>query len=191
MSEKLTTIKLCGELGKKFGKTHKFAVASVAEAVKAMTVILPGFQSELMTRKDRGMAYAVFIDKDNVGREEFANPVAGRTIKFVPILQGSKNGGILQIVLGIVLIVVGAFTSYAGGSALISMGISMVLGGVINLLSPQQNISSKNNPNNGTSYNFSGPINTAAQGNPVPLLYGRMIVGSAVISAGIYAEDKQ
>jgi predicted phage tail protein len=41
MSEKLTTIKLCGELGKKFGKTHKFAVASVAEAVKAMTVILP------------------------------------------------------------------------------------------------------------------------------------------------------
>jgi predicted phage tail protein len=144
-----------------------------------------------MTSKDRGMAYAVFIDKDNVGREEFANPVAGRTIKFVPILQGSKNGGILQIVLGIVLIVVGAFTSYAGGSALISMGISMVLGGVINLLSPQQNISSKNNPNNGTSYNFSGPINTAAQGNPVPLLYGRMIVGSAVISAGIYAEDKQ
>jgi predicted phage tail protein len=190
MSEKLTTIKLCGELGKKFGKVHKFAVASVAEAVKAMTVILPGFQAELMNSKDRGMAYAVFIDKDNVGREEFANPVAGRTIKFVPILRGSKSGGILQVVLGVVLIAISYFVPALAPYTL-PLGISMVLGGVINLLSPQQNISSKNNPNNGTSYNFSGPVNTSAQGNPVPLLYGRMIVGSAVISAGIFAEDKQ
>ncbi len=39
------------------------------------------------------------------------------------------------------------------------------------------------------SYTFNGPINTTAQGNPVPLGYGRMIVGSAVISAGITADD--
>ena len=29
-----------------------------------------------------------------------------------------------------------------------------------------------------------------AQGNPVPLLYGEMFVGSATISAGIYSEDQ-
>ncbi len=34
------------------------------------------------------------------------------------------------------------------------------------------------------------PVNTRAQGNPVPLLYGQMIVSSAVLSDGIYAEDK-
>lgn len=64
-------------------------------------------------------------------------------------------------------------------------------GGVIQMLSPQQKgISAKDNPDNGASYNFNGPVNTSAQGNPVPLLYGRMICGSAVISAGILADDK-
>jgi predicted phage tail protein len=43
---------------------------------------------------------------------------------------------------------------------------------------------------NKASYNFNGPINTTAQGNPVPLGYGRKIVGSAVVSAGIYSEDQ-
>ena len=45
-------------------------------------------------------------------------------------------------------------------------------------------------PDNGASYNFNGPVNTTAQGNPVPLLYGEMFVGSATISAGIYSEDQ-
>ena len=66
-------------------------------------------------------------------------------------------------------------------------GISMVLGGVVQLLSPQQTYDSaaSERPENRPSYNFNGPVNTTAQGHPVPLCYGRMIVGSAVISAGI------
>jgi predicted phage tail protein len=71
------------------------------------------------------------------------------------------------------------------------MGVSMAMGGVVQLLSPQQRgLSTRDSPDNGASYSFNGPVNTSAQGNPVPVLYGRMIVGSAVISAGIYAEDQ-
>jgi len=71
------------------------------------------------------------------------------------------------------------------------VGIAMVMGGVVQMLSPQQRgLSAKDNPDNGASYNFNGAVNTSAQGNPVPVLYGRMIVGSSVISAGIYAEDQ-
>ena len=33
--------------------------------------------------------------------------------------------------------------------------------------------------------------NTAAQGYPVPVLYGRRRIGGAIISAGIYIEDQQ
>ena len=74
---------------------------------------------------------------------------------------------------------------------MLSMGVSMALGGVSQMLSPQQRgLSANDGPDNGASYNFNGPVNTSAQGNPVPVLYGRMIVGSAVISAGIYAEDQ-
>ena len=51
-------------------------------------------------------------------------------------------------------------------------------------------MSAKDGPNNGASYNFNGPVNTTAQGNPVPLLYGELFVGSSTISAGIYSEDQ-
>ena len=44
---------------------------------------------------------------------------------------------------------------------------------------------------NRASYAFGGVTNTAAQGYPVPLLYGRRRIGGAIISAGIYVEDQQ
>jgi predicted phage tail protein len=65
----------------------------------------------------------------------------------------------------------------------------MIIGGVIQLLTPVPKGSAANTAANAPSYVFNGAVNTQAQGNPVPLLYGRMIVGSAVISAGISAED--
>lgn len=43
---------------------------------------------------------------------------------------------------------------------------------------------------NSASYNFSGAVNTTIQGSAVPVMYGRMFVGSAVIAAGIVAEDQ-
>lgn len=67
-----------------------------------------------------------------------------------------------------------------------------MLAGVAQLLSPQKvGLSTTDGPNNGASYNFNGPVNTTAQGNPVPLLYGELIIGSATVSAGIYSQDQQ
>ena len=42
-------------------------------------------------------------------------------------------------------------------------------------------------PDNKPSYAFDGPLNTTAQGNPVPLAYGKILAGSQVISAGLEA----
>jgi predicted phage tail protein len=44
-------------------------------------------------------------------------------------------------------------------------------------------------PENKPSFLFDGPVNTIAQGHPVPVGYGEMYVGSAVISAGIVTEE--
>ena len=44
-------------------------------------------------------------------------------------------------------------------------------------------------PENQPSYAFGGAVNTTAQGQPVPIGYGRMIIGGAVISAGITTEE--
>ena len=59
------------------------------------------------------------------------------------------------------------------------------------MLSPQaKGLGTQDSPNNRPSYSFNGAVNTSVQGGCVGLLYGRMIVGSSVISAGIYSQDQ-
>lgn len=203
MSEKLRDVRLYGKLGAQFGRVHRLAVANTAEAIRALCVVLPGFEQALASSEERGIRYACFLGKRNIGEDEIRVPPGDDVIRIAPILAGAKQGGLFQTLLGAALIVAAFYFPPAAGLAtlgtpgaivapmMLSMGVSMALGGVSQMLSPQQRgLSAKDGPDNGASYNFNGPVNTSAQGNPVPVLYGRMIVGSAVISAGIYAEDQ-
>ncbi len=115
-------------------------------------------------------------------------------IRIAPILMGSKNQGVFNIILGAVLIVAGTLLApYTGGAStfLVKLGWGLVIGGVMQLLAPApKGRSPRDRPDNQPSHTFDGPINTQAQGHPVPVLYGELIVGSAVISAGINAVDQ-
>ena len=75
------------------------------------------------------------------------------------------------------------------GVAVLGAGLSMAIGGVMQLLMPTKKHNDYDRPENQPSYVFNGAVNTQAQGNPVPVLYGELIIGSAVISAGIHVED--
>lgn len=202
MSDQLRTVRLYGSLGAKFGRVHRLAVSTIAEAVHALSMIVPGFEQELLAGDGRGVRYACFVGKHNLSEEEISAHSAGEgEFRIAPIIAGSKRG-LFQVVLGAALVgltlwnpagvagvnLIGGAT--VGGIAG-SMGIALMMGGVNQMLTPmQKGLSTKDRPENGTSYNFNGVVNTLAQGRHVPVLYGRMIVGSATASAGIYAEDQ-
>jgi predicted phage tail protein len=190
VSAKVRTIKLYGVAGARFGRVHRLAVASTREAVRALCVTVPGFEKFMMNAKDNGLTFAVFSGRKNLAEDDLQHPVGEDEIRIAPILVGSKKAGLFQTILGAALVVVGVFTSAYGGSTLIGLGASMMLGGVMQMLSPQTSGLAGAGPNNGTSYYFNGPVNSAAQGEPVPLVYGRMTVGSKVISSGIFAQDQ-
>jgi predicted phage tail protein len=64
------------------------------------------------------------------------------------------------------------------------IGLSLVLGGVAQLLTPTPKLSQdEGDPRK--SFSFSGIQNTNRAGVPVPVVYGETLVGSVVISAGI------
>jgi predicted phage tail protein len=65
----------------------------------------------------------------------------------------------------------------------------LILGGVVKALTPSQKGGSGSNAQNEPSYHFNGPSNTSTQGSAVPVVYGRMIVGSMVISQGMSSEE--
>lgn len=210
MAERIRTIRLYGELGRLFGRVHHLAVHSSAEAVRALGVLFPGFNEYLASSKDKGLAFAVFYGKRNISRDELADPPGAADIRIAPIVQGSKSGGGLQIVLGIALIAAatiatggvaglasasawgGAFTAGGLAGATAMVGLSLAIGGIAQMITgTQAQIDSSESADNRPSYNFSGIKNTITQGNPVPLCYGEMTSGSAQLSLGIYAEDQQ
>ncbi|MCH4196654.1 MAG: tail assembly protein [Serratia liquefaciens] len=192
-------IRLYGVLGEKFGRVHRFAVDCPQEAIKALCVNYPDLQKFLLESKDRGLTFAVFEGKRNLARDDLSFPSNGDDIRIAPVIVGSKKAGIFQTILGAVLVVAGAvITAMSGGTAtpltssMMMSGAAMMLGGVIQMLSPMQGgLASRQDPDNKPSYAFGGPVNTIAQGNPVPILYGKRRIGGAIISAGIYAEDQQ
>ncbi|QLR43679.1 tail assembly protein [Enterobacter sp. RHBSTW-00994] len=192
MQEVMTQIKLSGVLGKTFGKTHHRLISTPHEACRALAATISGFGQFMNTSKHRGLTYAVFRGKKNIGEDDLGFPVTGDVIRIVPVIIGSKKAGLLQTILGAVLVVVGTITSPYGGGVLIAPGVALMAGGVIQMLSPQPaGLASKQSADNKASYAFGGVTNTAAQGNPVPLLYGKRLIGGAIISAGIYVEDQQ
>ncbi|EHF8259008.1 tail assembly protein [Enterobacter roggenkampii] len=192
MQEVMTRIELSGILGKTYGKVHHCLVRTTAEAINALAKTINGFEKFLNTSKARGLTYAVYRDKKNIGVDDLGFPVSGEVIRIVPVVIGSKKAGLLQTILGAVLVVVGVVTSAYGGAPLIGAGIGMMAGGIVQMLSPQPTgLASKQSADNRASYAFGGVTNTAAQGYPVPLLYGRRRIGGAIISAGIYVEDQQ
>ncbi len=199
-AEVMTTIKLSGSLASLFGREHQRLIGPTREAFRALSATIPGFEKFMNTSKARGLTFAVFVDKNNVTQDDLDFPNGGRTIRIVPIIMGSKRAGVLQTILGAVLVVVGVLGSTIGqawgggvwGPAAWKIGAAMMVGGVVQMLSPQPaGLASKQDAANQASYAFGGVTNTVAQGYPVPLLYGKRLIGGAIISAGIYVEDQQ
>ncbi|BCQ70139.1 tail assembly protein [Pseudomonas sp. Eqa60] len=185
-AEKMQTILLSGSLAKLFGRRHRVVTRGGWRDIMGYFKQFPGFEEHMAESSSKGLRYAVFNGKENISQSDLEKPTGRDVIRIVPVITGSKRAGILQTIVGAVLLVASIW--FPG---LAPAGIAMVAGGVIQMLSPQaKGLGTQDTPNNRPSYSFNGAVNTSVQGNPVPLLYGRMIVGSAVISAGIYSEDQ-
>lgn len=200
----MKTVMLYGFLGRKFGRVHRYDVKTPAEAVRALSVTLKGFRKTLVD----GGAYRVLIGgKQELERAQLRDPSSDReTIRLVPVVSGAGRG-LGQIILGAAIIGAAFFTGGASiaaggfmsagitttfwGGIAVGIGSSLVLGGVSQMLfSPKQTSGTVDRAENKPSYTFDGAVNTAAQGNPVPVFYGGpLIIGSQVISAGLSVEQ--
>lgn len=189
-------IRLYGHLGQRFGRQHRLDVRSPAEAIRALCANFAGFAQAVADGQWR-----VLVGGKAQSLDQMHDPLAA-DISIVPAVAGA--GGFGKVVLGAALIAFSVmnptfgllpFTSgpLAGmsiGSIAGNIGLSLALGGVSQMLfkPPKPPKLPAERPENMPSYAFNGVVNTTAQGNPVPVCYGRMRVGSQVISAGLHSE---
>lgn len=190
----MKTIRVFGDLAKKLGqRVFKAEVNSIAEAIRFLVTNFPFLETYMLDRD-----YCVFAGTLNVGPEHLHYPVSvNEDILICPVIAGA--GAIGRIIAGIGLlalsfIVPGSFVLFGVGVAGLfgSIGAALVLGGLAQLLAPTPTF---DNPLKDKEveelkgYNFSGIQNTSNQGVVMPVVYGEIVTGSIVVSAGIDIED--
>ena len=200
----LRKIKLYGELAKFLGeKSLEAEVNNAAQAIRFLVVNFPKLEKHMADRY-----YRVLVDKWELDEKELHYPSGASDIKIVPVVGGA-GGNTGQILLGAALIGVSFMFPGAGifgkagaeltggivtgtmakiGTITSVIGASLVLNGIATMLAPVETIPEENQDPR-RSFNFSGIQNTTRAGVAVPVIYGRTMTGSVVVSANITNEQ--
>ena len=202
----------------------EFDVTTPAQAIKALCVNFPGLEKWLIDSEKDGVGYRVAISKEKVTEENvdpLFMPFSDREVfSITPVIAGAGRGT-GQILAGVGLIALAIIAGPAAGgflglgaglsgtasgvavsglvggafaSAIGTVGLSLVLGGIATAISPQPELSEIEDGKEAArleSFTFSNVVNTSRQGLPVPIAYGRVFVGSAVLSSGLDVDQVQ
>lgn len=213
----MKVVKVYGALRKKLGQCRfEFVAETPAQALRALITNFPGLDRWLIDSEKDGVAYRVTVGKEKIGQEDATGlflPWSERQVfSITPVLTGAGGGGLRQILVGVGLVAaaivlgpaVGGFlglgvTGAIGGTVATGIGLvgtGLILSGVATLLSPAPSLTGAGSIGirdeaaaRLESFSFSGLVNTTKQGLPVPIAYGRVFTGSAVVSAGLDTDD--
>ena len=197
----LRKVRLYGQLAEFVGrKVIEADLSSAAEAVRMLIANFPGLDGHMADRHYKvlvGDGALTLDDLHNpVGREEIVIAGAGGNVGSIlagvalvgaAIALGPLGGGFLGLGVG------GGFLTAGASTTIGAIGAGLVLNGVAGIISPvpglPQGPDTAQDPRK--SFSFSGIQNTSRGGTPVPIVYGKTLTGSVVISAGIDTEQVQ
>ncbi len=196
----LRKVKLYGELADFVGHKELDAVInSTADAIRFLVSNFPKLEAHMSQRY-----YKVLVDNYEIGEEDIQNPIGKSDVSIVPVISGAGGGS--KLLLGAALIG-GAFLftplsmgsffspivapgSFAAAGAMtkaaVGIGGALILSGVSDMLFPLPKLpdfADEEDPR--ISFSFSGVQNTSRAGTSHPIVYGEIVTGSVVISAGI------
>ncbi|MFP3549758.1 tail assembly protein [Paraburkholderia sp. SIMBA_049] len=182
----MLTVRFYGDLRRRFGREWTLAVRSPREALHALMTQLPGLRAYFRVHATRH--FLVRGQHQDYDEHDLHFPLVKGVLKVAPLVQGAGAFG--KILAGAAIAVVGVFVPVVG-TAMISLGISLALSGVAQLLAPRAAATATpESAGNEPSLAFDGAVNTMGQGGPVPLGYGRLLVGSAIVSVGFSTNNE-
>ena len=194
----MVNVRFYGSL-KQFGSAFRLDCQTTAEIVQALTSQIPKLRQFIQ----QGL-FTVRVGRDYFDNRYLEKGLSQKlkedaTVYFTPTLKGSKRGGLFGVITGVALIagalalgplgfsVIGANAAWVVGG----LGASLLLGGVAQMLTkmPEMKMGTEKEKKQSTA--FSNLSNMTAQGKPMPLAYGRMRVGSLIISQGVETMDTE
>ena len=213
----MKVVKVYGALRKKLGQCRfEFEAATPAQALKALCVNFPGLEKWLIDTERDGVGYRVTIGKERVTDDlsPLVMPWSEQEVfSITPVIAGAGRGlGMIAAGIGLVALAVvtggssiaftgtGFAATTAGGFAAATFGTKLAIAagtlglgltfmGIAQAISPQPDVPDFDESAQLESFSFSNVVNTSKQGLPVPIAYGRVFVGSAIISSGLDVDE--
>lgn len=203
----MKTVKVYGALKKYLGQgTFSFDVTTPAEAIQALCVNFKGLDQYLVDSEKDGVAYKVKVGKEKIEKSNIKDlglPWSYRDVFSIrPVIQGAGRG-LGRFLTGALLLGAGFLipaswsigtlgltkTAIGVGATLKKFGVLMMLSGAAEMLSPQPELPDMQQANLLESFSISGLRNVDQVGTPIPITYGRVFVGSTVISTGLDTDE--
>ena len=193
----MVNVRFYGSL-KQFGSEFRLDCQTTAEIVQALTSQIPKLRQFIQ----QGL-FTVRVGRDYFDNRYLEQGLSHKlkddaTVHFTPVLKGSKRGGLFGVIAGVAIIAgaiaLGPLAGIISTNAawiVGSVGASLLLGGVAQMLTkmPEMKLGTEKEKKQSTA--FSNLSNMTAQGKPMPLAYGRMRVGSLIISQGVETMDSE
>lgn len=209
---------LLDDLGKKYGETHIYHnLKTPAEAIKLLCINHPELVKDLVTSHEQGIFYKVTQVGQELNLSDLNLPLGSHDLVITPVITGSGDVGKILVGVGLVL-ATGGFGAGFGGTALFgsaalgsigaNLGAALVLGGIANIIAPQ-NVMPGNIDFDGAFTNFTGgpgslvkgadgrqsfaytgPTNVSGLGKTIPVVYGQVLTGSLITGAQIIPESE-
>ncbi len=213
----MVTIRLLGEVGRRFGRRFQLAVKTPAEALRALCVQMPELRQYLLESGENGIVWRVVTDHAmGLEEEQLLWPMSKRMVLApIPVGRGG-DGGVGAVIAGVALVAFAILVPGLGGGvaatifgtkfsalslAVGSIGVSMLFGGVAQLLTPTPKMPTVDNVGGASttgrsesdqlkSFTFDKSNANTRQGEVVPVLYGERIIGSLpVLSFGLELQN--
>lgn len=197
----MLTVRLHGHLEEKFGSEFYFEAATVREVIDALQANFDDFTEEFI--KDE-RAYNILVDAEAQEVGGCVVPIkTDSTIDIIPIIGGA---GFLKalglIIVGALLVIAAPYAAGAlfqagliGAGSVTGLSVAAVAGGIqatvaaigwgLALAGVASLLAGPDGPDGGgpKSSSLSQMENIVGQGMPVPIGYGRLLLGSIVLSS--------
>ena len=194
---RLVQVKFYGDLKRFADGPIELEVSNFKELMSGLFTQIKGLRQHIRKGYYKIRVGSKYLSEEQLKTTPIIDLKDGCTVHLTPVVAGAgKNGGVFQIVAGIVIIAA-SIISYQWygvgyGSALMFgvTGAAMALGGVMTMLAkvPSMGDYGKEGEKK-QSTSFSNIKNLTPQGRPIPLLYGKMLTSLVLISQGVETFD--
>jgi len=200
----MRNVYLQGELGEQFGSVFRMNATNYTEVFKCINANRPDFLAYVRECHENDVSFAVDTAGEQVGEEDLLTPLKEGDVTIAIVPAGSKSAfGKILAAIAIVAVmfmfpaVFGTTTFGAGGMgpgfaslanglsgigmATAAVALNLAMAGISQMMAPDPSVDGEGPEN----YAFNGNAQNIQEGDPIPILYGRLRVPGRPVSIDI------